>query len=71
MTADLDLIRRAANQMRADDDERWHSVADWLDDEAESVANFERLGCSADQILALFPHAFAVARAFLKEDADV
>lgn len=69
MNADLDLIRRAANQMREGDDERWHSVAHWLDYTADSFDRFLSIGARPEQIAALHFEGVAVARAFLKEDA--
>lgn len=75
MTADLDLIRRAASQMREGDDVRWHRVADLLD--GAVVAALIASGCTDPSCRgercgfgdAIDPRALAVARAFLKEDA--
>lgn len=64
-----DPLRRAAQVARADEDPRWHPVADWLD------AVHARLVATAhpDWHAAVEPHAYTVARALLKEapnDAD-
>lgn len=107
MTADLDLIRRAANQMRelaegaiassSDNVPEWHSVrslmgegktegdaehiakwdpvtalavADWLDDEASRIPEWATHYGPDARPIGECPAA-KVARAFLKEDADV
>lgn len=58
-----DLLRRAAQVARTDEDPRWHPVADWLD------AVHARLVATAhpDWYAAVEPHAYTVARTLLGE----
>jgi hypothetical protein len=69
MTDPTDLLRRAAKIARADEDPRWHPVADWLDTEARTAA---RTALKLDLgLIRTNPHgpALAVARALTGEDS--
>lgn len=59
-----DLLRRAAEAMRRDDDRRWHSVADWLLQVAERQKPTVRYVGRSHGWTGSVP-ANAVARAYL------